>query len=372
MYHYNKRKLFKIKALFYFFKIFGLATISSSFKTKSKIKNSSNKIFASSKVGASYNILLCLLLILPNYTIAKDIIISFVVFEQEYVEEREESIKLRIILLAITFSFEFLPQILIIVTVTARQNFFAQILNQMKKIEMHVENLTFDNSGGSLSMRLSRVFYTAVIYWFIYAFSFLWLFTVPNETPMTLRIIIYYTYEALCRIIIQVTILQCSLFLHTIANAFEIVNNSIKIILSRTEISIERDFGIRRYVNDDTFQSMHSYDFDPLSVQNFDQYLKLRKLSDCRKLHRILIETSKLLSDYYSPMITLSLIYIFIRVVLDFSGEIKCLAKKECWTTALGFASLSYFITFTLGYIVFLVILTNAASSVILKVLLTF
>lgn len=358
-----------MKSLYYFFKIFGLAT--ASFDSKSINENIPFKPFIHSKIGITYNVLLAIVLIAPNGFFLANLI-------RDLSDDSNSSDKPDMILKFLCVLFTFVPPTFILYIFMVKQENFVKILDQMVTIKKYVRDFNgpvWGKRADLLSQGIVIMFCITGIFW---AFQVVMIACQKYDKQLKLSETIATTF---CLFIIHVSILQYSTILCIIKNAFVIVNRDILILLSDEQISLVSRMK-SRFTSSNNLWASNSMDEKRTSrfvssavypqseqnvrpIKNINAQFKLSELMYCRKLHGLLIKLSRDLSDFYSPLMLASISFIVVNIIVDSQLLIRAIFSKEqvdyTFIIAHGFSCM--------WYLALIMMLTNAATITITEVI---
>ena len=265
--------------MYYFFKIFGLATMN--FGTKSTDSNKVHTLlFTRSQLGILYNVILISSITALNY-----FVIRYVVFENSL-----EMIDFEKLIDCFHTTIAGLSSIVILITFSIQQEKMVNIANKFNGLIMSTINLNSKiiNIKENLSYNIKQVYFWNILT-LIMMFA-----TIQSKNPkMNIRYCNIFT----CNLIITSTVIQYNVILKLIYQILRTINANF---------------------NDISKEVVHSrIDKTHLisNTDNPDRLVKGSKFGRLRELYLTLCEVSEDISNFYSQPMLMSTSYIVVTMI---------------------------------------------------------
>lgn len=315
------------KCLFYFFKIFGLASMKFEISTINK-----RRLFANSKIGIAYNSFLVFLICIFN--------IILIGYKIENISSLPNIRGVQKITDVVQVGFATFTCIFILLYFCVRQKKTITIANQICQIydSFSINNYEMDKKNKR------KVFLIITLLMFCTNFIF-WIsmiVTSVNFNMATLNEIIFY-YPAVysSHMIMQSLLMQYSITLHVIGFFFKYLNKSLIILLKKPD----QLFLEAQYLNIDKIKS--------------------ERVSQMRKSYLILGKISKDISTFYSPPMFFCISVTFVTVIR--AGLYLAVSITD-ENSNLPIRGLIHCIVYITHYFFLLVMLTKMVSKIITEV----
>lgn len=313
-----------VKYLFYFFKICGVATMS--LKTDSiNCNNKKSYIinFTTSKIGIVYNILFIFLLTTLKYFTIK------ILIETDY----GGKIKFEKVINTIHDGFTLFASAYILIVFSIRQKRAISLVNDLKLVWQSKSVLNtkqMENKNHTLINAVKNIFLVNSFTWFLFLIT-----SVVGDWDL----FVYNISSYLSSMIINSIFMQYSIILNLIQKIFISINESLLRLLNSSSSVIE-------------VSSIHSK----------NSQCNVNKLLFLKNLHSSVFKLSRDLSDFYSHLMVLCILYVFLTFVL-FGYYVLVPIVKGRYPISLGDSVHCLFIIFM--YAVSLKVLTSIATATV-------
>ncbi|NP_001177451.1 gustatory receptor 33 [Nasonia vitripennis] len=314
------------KLLFYFFKMFGMATMKYEISTIKNEKIKKRRLFTYSKIDIVYNSFLILVT-----TILNIILVGLKIDDKTSLPNVRGVQKITDV---VQFGFATLTCVFILVYFCARQKKAIEMADQICQIygSMIVNNC---DTGEKRSILLITLFVFSInfIFWLVMIITSV---NVTMATPNNL--IFYYLAVYSCHVIMQTLLMQYSIILNMIGYFFLHINKSLVILLKKPNQL-----------------------FLDAQCRNIDK-TRGERLLKMRKTYLILCKISEDISDFYSPLMFFCLSVTFVTLIRSGLYIAVSIADKESNLTIKG---MIHCIGYVVHYYFLLVMLTKKASKIV-------
>lgn len=306
--------------LFYFFKIFGLATMSITFKFNG-VNNTNRSIFVSSRNGLIFNVFLICSLLYLGYICVEDVYCDDYYLRLKYDRISE------------TFQtlFSFLVALVIIAKFSMQQEKVVKISNQLYCIAISIMNLRFKKCEKShLKQNICVILFIEIIFWVIIIFG--------NLEYSGFNITIFLQFFP--SLIINFMTIQFTAILRLILELFATLNFNFQCVPNRFVFP----------------KRLNSYRTEKIAENDkiiFFNELRLLYLSLCEMLEEILNLYVFLLLLTISYMFTCSVSFIYYPTKAIIVGyPLPFLVQLSCWIWIVSFVFKAAILTSSASQIV--------------------
>ena len=270
------RDLFFIKNIFYFFKVFGVATITYDVTSKNNTKQN-NQIFIRSKKGFLYNVfLICLTIGSIYYSFNLAYISDFIV--RDWAEKLIDTWQTMLC---------FFTSMFILVMFCMQQEKVITIGNEfivLVKLLRRFDKETYTKRKSKLLKEIKRILFANLLTTVAYVVS------IPTNS---FDVIMYFVSVTFYSLVINAMLIQYTVVLKVIRHMFNTINTCLLCTLE--ESTVESDI---------TF------------IKNYAQRMKLNRVSELRDYYISVGHVAKDVSNFYSPLMLFCCINIFFTLIM--------------------------------------------------------